>query len=678
MAKTFYKYGERQPITYVDWSEVGKNFTDMLEGQVAARESKKAEIKKTMDEQMEFIQDNPLGGITGNDKFSFNLAQAGQEWHTMVNKNMQSGLINYNDAMFLTQNTTKQTEKFYNTIKAYNARSKEIEDDIASGNPKISNLTKGQLMTIEGLNRFDDLTPIIDMEGNINAVTYDIVDGKQVTKDSYTVKQLELLTNSNIGIFDASGVAKGIADSFGKLTVSKFKEALYAGGMGLTITEVNNYSNAKLKEKFSLSSSEVDDFREYANIYLQAEEDKIKAFMNPINKGSLFVDFLEQDGYQTTTNLKEFESQDKDGKLVFAQGNDIRTTEEQDKIFMEKMKGLVRTATEKSITEKATSRRAIPKGDKSPDKDKGDKFDINKFIDNGKLYSGAGTQQELDGIVDAVENEYNKRATAKKLPRVKLERDNLGVYAVYEDGSTQDFLFYDGYNKALGLYNWNTQFHEAFGVGELPEGLREMYAAEGFTVEGGDLPSEWERSAGTFEFEVTPTEEYNRYIQAVAEDGVTVPAVERENKAAEIVDKLTEDAGIPFLEAEGNVIYFNIKNEKLSKVDDDYKYEVGTSDMRRLERDIKNYLTRRMSTDDDVAAGFAAENMTNINNLYRKLEAQKQFDRRQKAEQARLIALEEEEKRKALKKQEALLQKLIDKEGAAAFNQDSTTVILNN
>lgn len=611
MAKTFYKYGERQPITYVDWSEVGRNFTDMLEGQVAARESKKAEIKKTMDEQMEFIQDNPLGGITGNDKFSFNLAQAGQEWHTMVNKNMQAGLINYNDAMFLTQNTTKQTEKFYNTIKAYNARSKEIEDDIASGNPKISNLTKGQLMTIEGLNRFDNLTPIIDMQGNINAVTYDMVDGKQVTKDSYTVKQLELFTNSNIGIFDASGVAKGIADSFGTLTLSKFKDAVYGGGMGLTIKEVNNYSNAELKERFGISGSEADDFRDYATLYLQAEEDKIKAFMNPVNKGSFLVDALEQEGYQTTTNLKEFENQGKDGKLVFAQGTDIRTTEEQDKIFMEKMKGLVRTATDKTITEQATSRRPIPKPapkDKNP-------FDFRDYLNQGKLYSGAASQQDLNKELKYVENAYNKRALANKnLPTVELRRDNSGVYAVFEDGSTQDFPFYDSFGEAMGLLNWNQQFHQAFGVGKIPDNVAKLYEDAGYSFVGGDLPSNWNEATGTYKFDVPDSEQYDRYIQSVGARGERVAEMEKEQVANRIVEDFT-NAGIQNIEVKG-------KGDKIKY--NGTEYELGTLDMQKLTNDILADLNAEMMSDDQEGIRAMTRYNENVARYIEQLQQEKE------------------------------------------------------
>ena len=611
MAKTFYKYGERQPITYVDWSEVGRNFTDMLEGQVAARENKKAEIKKTMDEQMEFIQDNPLGGITANDKFSFNLAQAGQEWHTMVNKNMQSGLINYNDAMFLTQNTTKQTERFYNTIKTYNERSKEIEDDIASGNPKISNLTKGQLMTIEGLNRFDDLMPMIDMQGNINASTYDIVDGKQVTKDSYTVKQLELFTNSNIGIFDASGVSKGIADSFGTLTVSKYKDALYAGGMGITITEINNYSNAQLKEKFNLSTSEVDEFRDYATLYLKAEEDKIKAFMNPVNKGSFLVDSLEADGYQTTTNLKEFESQGKDGKLIFAQGTDIRTTEEQDRIMMEKMKGLVRTATDKTIKEQATSRKPIPKTVKAP---KGPVFDIEDYINQGKLYTGAASQQDLNKELQYIENQHNDKALSdRNMPTVELRRDNTGVYAVYSDGTTQDFPFFDSRGGAMGLLNWNQQFHQAFGVGDVPDNIDKLYEDYGYSIVGGDLPSEWNEAVGGFKFKVEPEEEYNRTIEAIASKGNRVSETEKGQVAKSIVEQYKE-LGIENISL--------VRNNKIQY--NGNLYELGTTNMEKLTNEIISDLVSSQFGNDGQTLNLKQATTLKLNQQ-RNLEYQKQL-----------------------------------------------------
>jgi hypothetical protein len=341
-------------------------------------------------------------------------------------------------------------------------------------------------------------------------------------------------------------VAKGIADSFGKLTESKFKEAFREGGMGLTITEVNNYSNSKLKERFNLSSSEVDDFREYASMYLQAEEDKIKAFMNPINKGSLLVDFLEQEGYQTTTNLKEFESQGKDGKLVFAQGVDIRTTEEQDKIFMEKMKGLVRTATDKSFTEKATSRRAITKT--SGDGGEGDKTfkDPTLQVMASKIFSGAKDDTEVQNLLKQFEAIYNAEAIRKGKPYIILDNDDSGVFGKFSDGTPVNYPFFDQKGNSFGQKAWATQFLAGMTGKVLP-------ITQPYIQTGGDIPDHRSPYRSGYNPQGSPIDKYKEKITA---DIVGVKSKDnlksylksilqsRKGEDVEVVDKLLEDVDI--------------------------------------------------------------------------------------------------------------------------------------
>jgi len=43
---TYYKYVERSVDDQINWAEVGKNMSDMLKNEAAAREAKKAEINQ--------------------------------------------------------------------------------------------------------------------------------------------------------------------------------------------------------------------------------------------------------------------------------------------------------------------------------------------------------------------------------------------------------------------------------------------------------------------------------------------------------------------------------------------------------------------------------------------------------------------------------------------------------
>ena len=44
MAKTYYKFAERSAESQINWAEVGKNVTDMLNTEASIREEKKAAI----------------------------------------------------------------------------------------------------------------------------------------------------------------------------------------------------------------------------------------------------------------------------------------------------------------------------------------------------------------------------------------------------------------------------------------------------------------------------------------------------------------------------------------------------------------------------------------------------------------------------------------------------------
>ena len=47
MAKTYYDYQRRDPESRLDWNEVGRNFTDMLQEEQQVRQDKKAAIDES-------------------------------------------------------------------------------------------------------------------------------------------------------------------------------------------------------------------------------------------------------------------------------------------------------------------------------------------------------------------------------------------------------------------------------------------------------------------------------------------------------------------------------------------------------------------------------------------------------------------------------------------------------
>jgi hypothetical protein len=58
---TYYKYAERTADSQINWAEIGKNMTDMLQQEVAIREEKKAALDEVTRKAAEQISNAPQG-----------------------------------------------------------------------------------------------------------------------------------------------------------------------------------------------------------------------------------------------------------------------------------------------------------------------------------------------------------------------------------------------------------------------------------------------------------------------------------------------------------------------------------------------------------------------------------------------------------------------------------------
>ena len=119
MAKTFYKYGERDAISYVDWSQVGKNFSTMIDTELTRREDEKAAIQKGVDETMAFINDNPIGDYDVANDFSLAHAKNAQEYLVMADKLLKSGQISPQDFVRMRENLNTGTKGIYEVADSY-------------------------------------------------------------------------------------------------------------------------------------------------------------------------------------------------------------------------------------------------------------------------------------------------------------------------------------------------------------------------------------------------------------------------------------------------------------------------------------------------------------------------------------------------------------------------------
>ena len=349
MAKTFYKYGERDAIQYTDWSKISQNFSTMISDELMRRENQKAEIQKGVDETMKLINDNPIGDFDVANDFSLSHAKNAQEYLLMTDRLLKSGVINPQDFVRMRENLKTSTEGIYKVANAYQERYQQVMDDINSGDPKLSNLVYSQMMSLEGIGQLKNTDAIIDTSsGRVNLSKYDVAeDGVKNYTEAYTTNELMAFLQSDINRFDVKGVAKKSADSLGGLTEQYFTEAKRAGGVHKLLEKVNMQDSSELK-------GVKEGYQKWLN-------DTVDSYMSDVQQASILVDFLQGQGYEAVTDKRKFDD-DKTGKLLYIKPNgELDFKDGQKELARDTLKNQIHYAIERKYNEKAGGTKPYPR-----------------------------------------------------------------------------------------------------------------------------------------------------------------------------------------------------------------------------------------------------------------------------------------------------------------------------
>lgn len=415
MAKTFYKYGERDAISYVDWSQVGRNFTDMVDTEVARREAQRAEIQKGVDETMKFINDNPIGDFDVANDFSLSHAKNAQEYLLMTDKLLKAGKIRPQDFVRMRENLKTGTEGIYEVANAYQTRYQEVMDDINSGDPQLSNLVYSQMISLEGIGKLKNTDAIIDTSsGRVNLSKYDVADdGVKNYTEAYTTNELKAFLQSDIKRFDVKGVAKEAADSLGGLTESYVAEAQRAGGIHILRESVNRYDSSELKG--------------VKEGYQKWLDDTVDSYMSDVQQASILADFLQGKGYEAVTDRRKFD-EDKTGKLLYIKPNgQIEFQDGQKELARETLKNQIHYSIEQKYSEKTAGYKQYAPTRTTP---KGKGLDADEVVTMlGYLYYGDKT------MIDTATTYFRDA-----IPNVeKVDRQKDMLYVTFTDGKTRPF-----------------------------------------------------------------------------------------------------------------------------------------------------------------------------------------------------------------------------------------------
>ena len=471
---TYYKYAERSADSTINWAQVGKGMTDMLQEEARIREEKKAAIDEASREYGKTLQDLPSGDFQTANEFAIKFGGKAQEQLLIQDRLLKSGILKPNDYAVLRQNLNDGTTQMFDLAKEYEAEYQDKLSRIDNVDPanRSQQLESALMAQIEGLSNLSNVDAVINPNTGVVSLGKYItktIDGKEVRvlsdspNDVATVGELRNRIKSKYDYFDVAKATANAADGLGEVKTQMLDLAKRGGdantifamsdkkeGMYLTKAEL-----AKLQKQLAdkeISKIEFDETMA-ANSYSGAEKLLIEEMLvNPFNVTSILTENL------TGTFTEEFDEEKAkaahakgDQSVIFYKmtptGLEAQPTEEQEKMAYDYLKTQLRSKI-------STSNEAKTAGMKSYDPLRGKIYDDNQALKNNytalDAWNGimtAKNAQDRDAKINALIN--SDIAKENNLTSIDFSRVGTDNKVYYVKDGTKQSIPYDVNNMTL-------------------------------------------------------------------------------------------------------------------------------------------------------------------------------------------------------------------------------------
>lgn len=178
---TYYKYAERSADSQVNWAEVGKGISDMLNEGVKIREEKKAAYEQAYQLDVKELVDAPQGTWQDGNATVNNFAHDMMAQQLIDYKLLKSGVMNERDYTLRRENYKSGTNTVFDLQKILQAEKAKTIEAYQKG--EIQALNISNMADVESYTDFANAKIDIDpYNPNINMSIYEtrMVDGKEV------------------------------------------------------------------------------------------------------------------------------------------------------------------------------------------------------------------------------------------------------------------------------------------------------------------------------------------------------------------------------------------------------------------------------------------------------------------------------------------------------------------
>lgn len=282
MAGTFYGYAERNADSYVDWYEVGKYTTDMIDETIKVRQEKKDALDKATRDALKNISDTPIGAHASARQAALEMANTVSKNLLIQEKLMKSGRLDPKDYLIYNQNALDSIDLAFNANKSYQENYQKIMDGVKSGD--MSGLTLLNAAKAEQYGDWNNMGWQMSADGNLMV-------GLKTEKDinGQKVKGLDKITSVNalngllLNTIPKNRLEEQTTNwvkTLGKNQIATIKKAGYnKQGMVITREDITKRKDLSADEKTFLFQ------------FVEAEKLKVASLLgDPTNIASILFD----------------------------------------------------------------------------------------------------------------------------------------------------------------------------------------------------------------------------------------------------------------------------------------------------------------------------------------------------------------------------------------------------
>ncbi len=289
--KTSFGYVEREADSYVNWADVGRTITNTVDEIDRVRTEKKAAIDAAYKEELERINNKPIGQKDDVTKWTIDLAYNAAE-NTKIQYNLlKSGKLAVKDFAIYLQNTNDSVKNLYGTVEKIQTAFKERLDRQANRENQKIEMWDGE--DLEKYGKLTDLGANFNINGNLTFSRLETVteDGKTITRakpgseNLLSVNQLAGAVNSKYNYYNYLKDADEFITRLGEgITSYRVYGSEDRAGSITQITDKSGELNLDKVAALGITDqAEIDKLKAVASEYAKAEEAYINAALNPKN-----------------------------------------------------------------------------------------------------------------------------------------------------------------------------------------------------------------------------------------------------------------------------------------------------------------------------------------------------------------------------------------------------------